>query len=175
LRENTIIMKKIFCLLILMSTLVLQSGILLAQGGYKSSGGTSAGLRLGPDAGITIKHHTGKTAYEGILHLNNWFQGVTVLYHFFHKPITSDLPGLDWYAGAGGHIWNYRTTYKFRPGWVEVGTGTGIGVDFAIGAQYNFPGAPLNLSLDWKPALNLIGGTGFAYSSAGLSVRYRWR
>jgi len=168
-------MKKIFCLLILMSTLVLQSGILLAQGGYKSSGGTSAGLRLGPDAGITIKHHTGKTAYEGILHLNNWFQGVTVLYHFFHKPITSDLPGLDWYAGAGGHIWNYRTTYKFRPGWVEVGTGTGIGVDFAIGAQYNFPGAPLNLSLDWKPALNLIGGTGFAYSSAGLSVRYRWR
>lgn len=143
--------------------------------GYKSSGGTSAGLRLGPDAGITLKHHVGPAAYEGILHLSDWFQGVTVLYHFFHKPITADLPGLDWYAGAGGHIWNYRATFKARPGWVEVGSGTGIGVDFALGAQYNFPGAPINLSLDWKPALNIIGGTGMAFSSAGLSVRYRWR
>lgn len=146
-----------------------------AQQGYSRSGGTSAGLRLGPDAGITLKHHAGSAAYEGILHLSDWFQGVTVLYHFFHKPITSDLPGLDWYAGAGGHIWNYRTAFRTRPGWVEVGSGTGIGVDFAIGAQYNFPGAPINLSLDWKPALNIIGGTGLAFSSAGLSVRYRWR
>lgn len=165
-----------------MKKLILASLMLLAlsmhstaQRGYSRSGGTSAGLRLGPDAGITLKHHTGEVAYEGILHLNNWFQGVTVLYHFFHKPITSELPGLDWYAGAGGHIWNYRTTYRVRPGWIEDGSGTGIGVDFAIGAQYNFPGAPINLSLDWKPALNIIGGAGFAYSSAGLSVRYRWR
>lgn len=146
-----------------------------AAQGYSGSGGTSAGLRLGPDAGITIKHHAGAVAYEGILHLSEWFQGATVLYHFFHKPITADLPGLDWYAGAGGHLWSYRSVYRVRPGWVAVGSNVGIGVDFALGAQYNFPGAPINLSLDWKPALNILGGTGFAYSSAGLSVRYRWR
>lgn len=147
----------------------------IAQQGYSRSGGTSAGLRLGPDAGITLKHHAGAVAYEGILHLSEWFQGVTVLYHFFHKPITADLPGLDWYAGAGAHLWGYRTAYRVRPGWVAVGSDVGIGVDFALGAQYNFPGAPINLSLDWKPALNIIGGAGLAYSSAGLSVRYRWR
>lgn len=165
-------MKKLLSTSLLLFAFWLHSS---AQQGYSRSGGTSAGLRLGPDAGITLKHHAGAAAYEGILHLSDWFQGVTVLYHFFHKPITADLPGLDWYAGAGGHIWNYRSTFRARPGWVEVGSGTGIGVDFALGAQYNFPGAPINLSLDWKPALNIIGGTGLAFSSAGLSVRYRWR
>jgi hypothetical protein len=165
-----------------MKKLILASFMLIAmtmhstaQQGYSRSGGTSAGLRLGPDAGITLKHHAGAVAYEGILHLSEWFQGVTVLYHFFHKPITADLPGLDWYAGAGAHLWGYRTAYRVRPGWVAVGSDVGIGVDFALGAQYNFPGAPINLSLDWKPALNIIGGAGLAYSSAGLSVRYRWR
>ncbi len=143
--------------------------------GYASSGGTSAGLRLGPDAGITIKHHTGSAALEGILHLSNWFTGFTGLYHFFHQPITADLPGLDWYAGAGGHIWSYRRTSPNLPGWYENGTRTGFGVDFALGMQYNFPSAPINLALDWKPAINLIGGSGIAYSSVGLSIRYRWQ
>ncbi|MBA4304333.1 MAG: hypothetical protein C0424_08935 [Sphingobacteriaceae bacterium] len=168
-------MKKLIASITMFSLVALLHLQVQAQGGYKSSGGTSAGLRLGPDAGITLKHHAGSAAYEGILHLSDWFQGITVLYHFFHKPITADLPGLDWYAGAGGHLWNYRANYRTRPGWVELGSVTGIGVDFALGAQYNFPGAPINLSLDWKPALNIIGGTGMAFSSTGLSVRYRWR
>lgn len=143
--------------------------------GYSTSGGTSAGLRLGPDAGITIKHHTGKAAIEGILHVNNWFQGFTGLYHFFHQPVGADLRGLDWYAAFGGHIWSYRRDYDNRPGWIPNNANTGFGVDFALGMQYNFPSAPINLALDWKPAINLVGGSGWAYSSVGLSVRYRWR
>lgn len=143
--------------------------------GYTASGGTSIGLRLGPDAGITVKHHTGSVALEGILHVNNWFQGFTGLYHFFHQPVSADLQGLDWYAAAGGHIWSYRSDYNNRPGWIPLDANTGIGVDFALGMQYNFPTAPLNLALDWKPAINLVGGSGFAYSSVGLSLRYRFR
>ncbi|MFN3530674.1 MAG: hypothetical protein ACK417_12190 [Bacteroidia bacterium] len=143
--------------------------------GYSSSGGTSAGLRVGPDAGITLKHHVDNVAFEGILHLSQWFQGVTVLYHFFHQPITSEIEGLDWFAGAGGHIWGYRSNFNDRPKWIPLNSSTGIGVDFVIGTQYNFPSAPINLSLDWKPAINLIGGTGWAYSSIAISARYRWK
>lgn len=165
-------MRLVILLVALLS--LLASSAAFSQG-YTSSGGTSAGLRIGPDAGITLKHHTGSAALEGILHLSDWFQGFTGLYHFFHQPITPDVPGLDWYAAAGGHVWSYRTTFVNRPRWVPAGEGVGIGVDFALGMQYNFPSAPINLALDWKPALNLIGGTGLAFSSVGLSVRYRWK
>lgn len=165
-------MKKITLLMAL--AIGILSSTAFAQG-YSSSGGTSAGIRLGPDAGITVKHHTGKAALEGILHVSNWYTGFTGLYHFFHQPVGADLRGLDWYAGAGGHIWGYRRDSRNLPGWYENGTRTGFGVDFALGLQYNFPSAPLNMALDWKPAINLVGGSGWAYSSVGLSIRYRWR
>lgn len=168
-------MKKMLLALLFVGALGLFNANQVQAQGYSSSGGTSIGLRLGPDAGITLKHHTGKTALEGILHLSDWFQGFTGLYHFFHQPITADLPGLDWYAAAGAHVWSYRTGSKNLPGWYEAGNRVGLGVDFALGAQYNFPSAPVNLALDWKPALNLIGGSGLAFSSVGLSVRYRWK
>jgi len=167
-------MKKITLLMAL--TIGLLSSSAFAQTrGYASSGGTSIGLRLGPDAGITLKHHTGSAALEGILHVSNWFTGFTGLYHFFHQPITADLRGLDWYAGAGGHIWAYRRDSRYLPGWYESGSRAGLGVDFALGMQYNFPSAPLNMALDWKPAINLVGGSGWAYSSVGLSIRYRFQ
>jgi len=162
-------------LMTLLAIGLLSSTAFAQNRGYASSGGTSIGLRLGPDAGITLKHHTGSAALEGILHLSDWFTGFTGLYHFFHQPIGADLRGLDWYAGAGGHIWAYRRDSRNLPGWYEDGTRTGFGVDFALGMQYNFPSAPLNLALDWKPAINLVGGSGFAYNSVGLSIRYRWR
>jgi hypothetical protein len=51
---------------------------------------------------------------------------------------------------------------------------TNIGAAGIIGLDYNFPNIPLNLSLDWKPELNLIEKIGFEASTVGFSVRYRF-
>lgn len=145
-----------------------------AQTGYSSSGGTSIGVRLGDEQGITLKHHMGGGgAIEGILAARAWSTNLTVLYHFFHQP-TGIAPGLDWYVGAGGHIWLYNTRNRYFDNRYYNGN-AGIGVDGAIGMQYNFPGAPLNISLDWKPSMNLYGGNRFYAGGFGLSIRYRFK
>jgi hypothetical protein len=45
------------------------------------------------------------------------------------------------------------------------------GVDLQVGINYDFEEFPLNLSLDFRPALNLFGHQGFWHGVA-LSVRY---
>lgn len=145
-----------------------------AQKGYSSSGGTSIGVRLGNEQGLTLKHHLGGgAAIEGILAARSWSSNLTVLYHFFHNP-TGIAPGLDWFIGAGGHIWLYNTRNRNFDSRYYNGT-AGIGIDGAIGMQYNFPTAPLNMSLDWKPSMNLYGGSYFDGGGFGLSIRYRFK
>jgi hypothetical protein len=38
--------------------------------------------------------------------------------------------------------------------------------------EYNFKEIPFNLSLDWKPALNLVGSSGFWGDGGAISIRY---
>ncbi len=144
-----------------------------AQKGYSSSGGTSIGARLGNEQGLTLKHHFGSAAIEGILATRGWSTNLTVLYHFFHAP-TGIAPGLDWFVGAGGHIWFYNTNNRHFDNRYYNGS-TGIGIDGALGMQYNFPSAPLNMSLDWKPSMNLYGGSYFDGGGFGLSIRFRFK
>lgn len=162
-------MKKI---LLLFVGLLAFSSYSQAQG-YSSSGGSSIGARFGFEQGVTYKKHLGGgAAFEGILSARNWFTNITGLYHFFHKP-TGIGPGLDWFVGAGGHLWIYNVNNRYLPNYA---TGNlGIGVDGVLGMQYNFAEVPFNIALDWKPALNLIGGSGFYGGGFGLSVRYRWK
>ncbi len=145
-----------------------------AQKGYSSSGGTSIGARFGSEQGLTLKHHLGGgAAVEGILAARTWSTNLTVLYHFFHKP-TGIIDNLDWFVGAGGHIWLFNTNHRnFDQN--NYNGNAGIGIDGAIGMQYNFSEVPINVSLDWKPAFNIVGGSYFNGGGFGLSVRYRWR
>jgi hypothetical protein len=45
------------------------------------------------------------------------------------------------------------------------------GVDAQMGIKYNFSEFPLNLSLDFRPAYNLVGHNGYWFDMA-LSIRY---
>ena len=80
---------------------------------------------------------------------------------------------LKWYYGGGAHVGFYNGKYyrgfeknRADEGYVEVG------VDGILGLEYKIPTIPINISLDWKPALSLIGGVGFIGDGFGLSVRY---
>ncbi len=154
-------MKKLVFLLVIAFSLVITSN---AQD-YN----TGIGLRGGLYNGLTVKHFVGeKAALEGIL-ATRWsgFE-VTGLYEI-HNPL-ADVDRLKWFYGAGGHVGFYDSDYT---SWGDPGTNyTVIGVDLVLGLEYSFSEIPINLSLDWKPAFNLIGYSKFFGDGGALSIRY---
>jgi hypothetical protein len=128
------------------------------------------GLRGGLSNGITAKMFLGeKSAVEGILSTRWSGFNITALYEI-HRANAFDVERLNWYYGVGGHIGFWNGTYTT---WGTSGTSyTVIGVDGILGIEYNFLEIPINISLDWKPALNLIGYTGFWADGGAASIRY---
>ena len=130
---------------------------------------TGVGLRLGFSNGLTVKHFLSqRSAVEGLL-ATRWrgFE-ITGLFEVHNQAF--DVERLNWYYGFGGHIgfWNGDNTT-----WGDVGTNyTLIGIDGILGIEYNFSEVPINISLDWKPAFNLTGYTGFWGDGGALSIRY---
>jgi hypothetical protein len=137
---------------------------LCAQESDDEGGGSyrnALGIRLGPSvpavkSGITYKHFLNDSkALEGILSFGDGFT-VCALYQI-HKPLATD--NLRWFFGAGAYVGVSNQV-------------TNIGGAGVVGLDYRFPNLPLNLSLDWKPELNILEKIGFEGSTVGLSVRY---
>ncbi len=122
---------------------------------------TAIGFRLGPNSaaiapGFTVKHFINeKNAVEALVGFGDGL-GVCGLYEW-HQPVSS-VEHLQWFAGVGAYA-AYRTKTTF------------IGAAGIIGVDYKFPDIPLNISIDWKPELNLIEKVGFEASGVGLSAR----
>ena len=119
------------------------------------------GIRLSPttpniQSGFTYKHFFNHTnAVEGIFSLANG-TGICGLYEI-HQPIM--ITNLEVFAGVGGYAaFNHNVSY--------VG-GAGI-----IGVDYKFQSIPLNVSIDWKPELNLTPRIYFEPAAVGFSVRF---
>ena len=127
---------------------------------------TGVGLRGGFPAAITIKHFVGQNAIEGLIGSRWGGFSLTGLYEV-HKDNAFDVNRLNWYYGIGGHI----AFYNGSAGPYAVSY-TAIGVDGILGIEYNIQEAPINISLDYKPALN-FGTYFFARGDEGaISVRY---
>jgi hypothetical protein len=131
------------------------------------------GLRGGWGTGVTFQHHLSDDRVVEIL-LNSRWRGysLTGLYEV-HKPL-SDIEGVRWYYGVGAHIgfWSY---YEDGPKWHNdewQGKRSIIGADGILGIEYFFDEIPFQVSLDWKPAINLIGYSGFWGDEGALSIRY---
>jgi hypothetical protein len=150
-------MKRISIVLLIM---IASSTGLYAQDDTYSN---AIGIRLGPStpavkSGITYRRSLNNNkAIEGILGFGDGLS-ICGLYEIF-KPLAAE--NLQWFIGFGGYA---GFTDKV----------TNIGAAGIIGLDYNFPNIPLNLSLDWKPELNLIEKIGFEASTVGFSVRYRF-
>ncbi len=130
---------------------------------------TGIGLRGGFDNGITIKHFvSSKTAFEGII-ATRWrgFE-LTGLYEIHGRAFGAER--LNWYFGFGGHIgfWDGDDTKWGEPD----KSYTVVGIDGILGLEYNFVAIPFNISIDWKPAYNLFGYSGFWADGGALSIRY---
>lgn len=131
---------------------------------------TGIGARLGFDQGLTIKHFTGQSSALEFILATRW-RGflITGLYEL-HFP-AFDAQRLKWYLGFGGHVgfWNGDYTKD----WGEPGVNyTVIGIDGILGLEYSFSEVPINIGIDWKPAYNLSGYTGFWADGGALSIRF---
>jgi hypothetical protein len=135
---------------------------------------TSIGFRLGWESGITIKHFIASdAAIEGIVGTSYW-GGIYLcgLYELHTNPI--DVEGLSLYYGGGAHLrsWSNGGWGLGNPRWKGYsGNYLGIGVDGIIGLEYKIPDAPLNISLDIKPALDVIESF-WVHGGGALSIRY---
>ena len=153
-----IMMKKILAITFVM----LISIAINAQSDYERA----IGLRLGFDNGITYKQFiTSISAIEALAYFGNNSWNFTGLYEINNEN-AFQVDRLDWYYGAGGHIGFYNSKLEGNDGSFL------FGVDGIIGIEYNLEQVPINLSLDWKPQINIIGGTGFVGDTGALSVRY---
>lgn len=105
---------------------------------------------------ITGKYFvTDRSAVEGIISFGSRF-GLGALLEI-HKP--TNIEGLKWFYGAGAYV-------GFENGDTYLGP-TGI-----LGIDYKFTSVPINLSLDWKPELDIIPDINFVPDAFALSVRF---
>ncbi|MFP4059043.1 MAG: hypothetical protein ACLFUC_01000 [Bacteroidales bacterium] len=128
------------------------------------------GLRGGLSSGITYKHFIDKTrALEGII-TTRW-HGFSITGLFEFHDIAFETAHLYWYYGGGAHV-GFYDGYKNTP-WLNSGeSAVLLGVDGIIGIEYNIQEIPVNISLDWKPAINFTGGAGIFPDEIALSIRY---
>ena len=159
-------MKKFFTILCLtaLTTIAIQTTS-KAQSYEHAIGG-----RFGAANGITFKTGLAENAMLDLIlnfRSNNNYKyfRLTGLYEIYN-PI-SGAPGLNWYYGAGASI----GSVKFDDG-PRSNSDLYLSADGVLGLDYKFADAPVNLSLDWKPAIQLTPNTDFDGSGVALSIRY---
>ncbi|NJK83444.1 MAG: hypothetical protein HC912_06105 [Saprospiraceae bacterium] len=122
---------------------------------------TAFGIRLGTEWGLTLQQRLAKrTTLEGIIQSSiNRSETTITLLGEQHYPLL--LRNVNVYGGAGLHKgWAGKAAdYNDPFGLTLIG-----GAEIAIGK--------INLSWDFKPSINLVGGENPVYAHTGISVRY---
>ena len=159
-------MKKILCSFLLVSGICFVTSV-SAQDSYK----TALGVRLSSSApmvsnSISLKHFLNdKAAVEALFSFGDPL-ALGALYEL-HKPIGSS--GIQWYYGGGGYLGFVKT---YNPTKNRDETNTNFGAMGVVGLDYKFVNLPLNLSLDWKPELNIVRDINFEPAAVGFTARF---
>jgi hypothetical protein len=171
-------MKKV---LLAITGLLLSFGI--AQTANAQAGSTALGLRLTPDGGgFTGKHFLDRNlAIEGQLNAGGVFGGEGKSFNAvglleYHIP----LPDPSWrvFFGGGLHagVWTHDYGYSNREGRYSRDSEPIFGIDGIGGVEYAFKTAPISLSADFKPAINLLSEVDFfPHNMFGVSARFHLR
>ncbi len=158
-------MKKTIFAILLVSGIVF-TGSLQAQD-YK----TALGVRLSSahamvNNSVSVKHFiTQSLAVEGLLSFGDPLAIGTLA--SLHKPLAAE--GLSYFYGGGAYIAFVKTTNTTTQ---KTTTDPNLGAQGIIGLDYKFSNIPLNISLDWKPELNLVTDINFEPSAIGLTARF---
>jgi len=140
---------------------VILLSMLLCQRAQAQDYRFAAGVRLSNSSptlssAVSAKYFaTDKTAIEALVAWGNRF-GLGGLIEIHNK---FDTPGLSWFYGGGVYVGFQDGDTYFGP--------TGI-----VGLDYKFTNAPVNLSLDWKPELDILPKINFVPDAFALSIRF---
>lgn len=158
--------------LLFLPILLLSFTVARAQGDHTGGGyKTALGVRLSSsnamvNNSVSIKHFINdKMAIEGLLSFGDPL-AIGALFEL-HKPLASE--GLTYFYGAGGYI---SFVKKVNPNTLKTTTDPNFGAMGIIGLDYKFTNIPLNLSLDWKPELNIVSDINFEPAAIGFSARF---
>src|SRR6185436_4503676 len=133
---------------------------------------TALGVRLSSSApivnnSISLKHFLNEQhAVEALFTFGADQLALAGLYEV-HRPFSTE--GLQWFYGGGGYIGFIKT---WNPAKNSNETDVNFGAQGVIGLDYKFANIPLNLSLDWKPELNLVSDINFEPAAIGFTVRF---
>ncbi len=132
---------------------------------------TGVGVRLSSaqamvNNSISLKHFLNeKSAIEVLFSFGDPL-AIGALYEV-HKPFSSE--GLQWYYGGGGYLGFVKS---WNPNKNRNETDVNVGAQGVLGLDYKFVNLPLNLSLDWKPELNLVSDINFEPAAIGFTARF---
>jgi hypothetical protein len=140
-------------------------GKLKAQDTLPSGYKLALGIRLSSASPTLSNAITGKyfindrDAVEGIISFGTRF-GIGGLLE--RHQLIGAIPNFTWFYGAGGYVGFQNNNTYLGP--------TGI-----IGLDYRFQNAPINISLDWKPELDIIPAINFVPDAFAVSARFAFR
>ena len=123
------------------------------------------GARLGTPVGVGARLFLSEgTQIEAIIGVSNVsIINVTALYEW-SKPLNiGNIEGLSWFFGGGLHV-----------GFIGIPI-LNLGIDGIVGIEYDLEvltSLPITLSLDYKPALNLLGSVTSDLGDAALTVHF---
>lgn len=132
---------------------------------------TGIGVRLSSSQAmvnnsITLKHFLNeRAAIEALFSFGDPL-ALGALYEI-HKPFSTE--GLQWFYGGGGYLGFVKS---FNPNKQRNETDVNVGAQGVLGLDYKFVNLPLNISLDWKPELNLVSDINFEPAAIGFSARF---
>lgn len=132
---------------------------------------TAIGIRLSSaqatvNNSISLKFFMNdRAAIEGLFSFGDPL-ALGVLYEL-HKPIAQST--IKWYYGGGGYLAFIKT---YDPNKGKDVTNADFGAQGVLGLDYKFVNLPLNLSLDWKPELNLVSSINFEAGAVGFTARF---
>ena len=132
---------------------------------------TGIGVRLSSaqamvNNSISLKHFLNEKAAVEVLFSFGDPLAIGALYEV-HKPFSSE--GLQWFYGGGGYL-GFVKSYNVNKARFE--TDANVGAQGVLGLDYKFVNLPLNLSLDWKPELNLVSDINFEPAAIGFTARF---
>src|ERR1700743_2617036 len=106
---------------------------------------------------LSIKYFIDESdAIEGLVSFGSRL-GVGGLYE--KHQLIGGIPAFRFYYGGGAYLGFESGKTWFGP--------TGV-----LGLDYKFPNAPVNLSLDWKPELDIVPSINFVPDAFGLTARF---
>jgi hypothetical protein len=106
---------------------------------------------------VTAKYFfTDRSAIEGLVSFGTRF-GIGGLYE--REQLIGGVQGLNWFYGGGAYV-------GFQNNLVYTGP---MGI---VGIDYKFENAPVDLSIDWKPELDISPAINFVADAFAFSARF---